>query len=49
MLGVFLRIVRVDENIIEVHNDIDVEHMRENIVDEALEGSQSVSESKRHD
>ena len=49
MLSVFLRVVRVDENIVKVHNDVDIEHIRENVIDKALEGSQSVSESERHD
>ena len=49
MLFVFLGIVRVDENVIEVHNNIDVEHISKDVIHKVLEGSQSISESERHD
>ena len=41
--------VRVDENVIKVHNDADVEEVLEDIVHEALESCQSVGESEEHD
>ena len=49
MLGVFLWVVGVDTDVVEVHNNIDVEHISEDVIHEALEGSWSISESKRHD
>ena len=42
-------IVGVDEDIIQVDNNTDIEHVREDIVHKSLKSGQSIGESKRHD
>ena len=49
MLLVGLHILRVDEDVIEVHDDADVEHISEDSVNKALEGCRGVSEAEGHD
>jgi hypothetical protein len=39
----------VDENVIEVNNDTDVDHVREGVVHEMLECRGSIQESEWHD
>ena len=46
MLFVFLRVVRVDENVIKLHNNIDIEHISKDIIHKALEGSWSITRIK---
>ena len=42
-------IVGVDEDIIQVDNNTDIEHVGEDIVHESLKSGRSIRESKRHD
>jgi len=49
VLLVGLHILRVDEDVVEVHNDADVEHVSENSVDKVLEGCRGISEAEGHD
>jgi hypothetical protein len=48
MFGVILWVIRVDEDVVKVDDDTNVEHVVENIVDEALEGRGSVGKPERH-
>ena len=43
------RVVRVDEDVIEVDNHVDVEQVLEDVVHKTLEGYGSIDKSKRHD
>jgi hypothetical protein len=43
------QIVRVDEDIIQVDNNTDIEHVREDIVHKSLKSGWSIGKSKRHD
>ena len=38
----------IDEDIIQIHNDEDIEFFRKNLIDIALECCRSVGQSKRH-
>ena len=44
----FALILGVDEDIIQIHNDKNIELFREDLIDVALECCQSVGQSKRH-
>ena len=48
MLWVIVGVVGVNENVIKVGDNIDVEHVTEDVVDEALKSGRSVGESERH-
>ena len=48
MHPVVLLAIGVHQDIIEIHNDVDVNHVCEDVVHEALESSRCVGESKRH-
>jgi hypothetical protein len=43
------RIVGVDEDIIQVDNNTDIEHVREDIVHKSLKSGRSIGASERHD
>ena len=48
MLLVGFHVLRVDENVVEVHDDTDVQHVGEDGVDKPLECCRSVSETEGH-
>ena len=48
MFTMEFRIVGVDEDIIQVDNNTDIEHVREDIVHESLKSGRSICESERH-
>ena len=49
MVGVFLRCIRVDENVVQVNDDEMVQKDAKDIVHKRLEGCWSVGKSKGHD
>ena len=49
VLTVLLGVVGVDEDVVEVDDHADVEHVREDVVDEPLKSSGCVRKSERHD
>jgi len=49
MLLVRLHILRVDEDVIEVHDNTDIQHVSKDGVDKALECCRGISEAKGHD
>ena len=48
MLLVRLHILGVDEDVIEVHNDTDIQHVSKDDVDNVLECCRGISEAKGH-
>jgi hypothetical protein len=49
LITMFVRVVRVDQNVVEVDDYADVSEVRENVIHESLEGSRCVTETKGHD
>jgi hypothetical protein len=49
LITMFVRVIRGDQNIVEVYAYADVSEVGENVIHELLEGSQCVTETKRHD
>ena len=49
MFAMEFQIVGVDEDIIQVDNNTDIEHVGEDIVHESLKSGWSIRESERHD
>ena len=47
LLMIFL-VVRIDEDVVKIYDDGNVKEIRKDIVDESLECSGSVTETKRH-
>jgi len=43
-----LHILGVDEDVVEVHDDTDIQHVSKDSVNTALEGGRGVSEAKGH-
>jgi len=48
VLLVGLHILGVDEDVVEVHDDTDIQHVSKDSVNTALEGCRGVSEAKGH-
>jgi len=48
MLLVRLHILRVNEDVVKVHDDADIQHVSKDGVDKALECCRGVSEAKGH-
>ncbi len=48
MLLVFLGVLGVYENVVQVHYNGDIEHVQKDIIDETLESCWSIGKSKRH-
>lgn len=48
MFSVFFQVIRVDQDIIEIYNHEDVNHVREGVIHKILESSQSISKSERY-
>ena len=48
MSVMFGHIIQVDEYIIQIDHDTDIQKVRENIVDELLEGHGSIGKAKGH-
>jgi len=48
MLLVRLHILGVDEDVVEVHNDADIQHVGEYSVDKVMECYRGISEAKGH-
>lgn len=44
-----LWVLAEDQDVIQVHEDVLIKHVAEDVVDEGLEHSRSVGETKRHD
>jgi len=49
VVTVGLHILRVDEDVVEVDNDTDIEHVSKDGVNKVLEGCRGVSEAEGHD
>ena len=49
MFAMNIRIIRIDEDIVEIHNDVYIDHVREYFVDELLPSCRSISKAKWHD
>ena len=49
MFVVTIRIIGIDEDIVEIHNDVYVDHVGEYFVDESLPSCRSISKAKWHD
>ena len=49
VLLVGLHILGVNEDVIEVHDDADIEHVSKDGVDKVLEGCRGISEAEGHD
>jgi len=49
VITVGLHILGVDEDVVEVDNDTDIEHVSKDGVNKALEGCRGVSEAEGHD
>lgn len=48
MLNMLVRIVGIDEDIVEVNHDVDVKEVGENVVHEGLKSGRSIGETERH-
>jgi hypothetical protein len=48
LLPVLRRVVRVNQNVVKVDNDTDIDHVRENVIHEALKTGGSISKSFRY-
>jgi len=48
VLLVGLHILRVNEDVVEVHDDTDIQHVSKDSVDKSLECCRGVSEAKGH-
>ena len=48
MASVFFLRVRVDENVVEVHQYTNIEQVAEDVIHEALESGRCIGESERH-
>ena len=48
MFTMEIRIVRVDEAVIQVNKDADIQQIAKDVVHESLEGGRRVSKSKKH-
>lgn len=48
IFAVLSRIVKIDQNVIEVNDNGNIDHIREDIVYETLKSCRSISKAKRH-
>jgi len=48
MFSVYLNVVGVDEDVVEVDDNTDIKHVGEDVVHKSLERHWGIGESKRH-